>query len=576
MEHLTEAFRKQHGAHNTPPELADFVADQILFAAKGLLKKRKSISIIDPAAGDGELLISLINALHRSGVSGFPIHAFDQDGLALERGRERLARVSNGSPLIARNCDFLELTLASHTAQTDLFSDSSSEATHDLLIANPPYVRTQVLGAAKAQSIAQQFGLTGRVDLSYAFVLGMIELLRPDGIAGIITSNRFLSTRSGNSLRSALLERCKILHIWDLGDTKFFDAAVLPCVLLLQKAPSNGSRPLFTSIYSTSSSSTRPDPGAVVRSLLSDSTGAQTLGSSTAQYAVRRGTLYTGASAGDTWRLESDETDSWLDKVKLNTWKRFSDVGKIRVGVKTTADSVFIRDEWKSCCASGLPETLQPLITHHLARRFRGHPCKKQILYTHQVINGRRAPISLEKNPRAAAYLERNQEALKSRSYVTNSGRQWYEIWVPQDPQLWACPKIVFKDISERPTFWLDTSASIVNGDCYWLPFPDKTQEDLMWLILGVANSRFIEAFYDLSFPNKLYSGRRRFMTQYVELFPIPDPKKSASRAIASAARKIHELTGTEDTSALEIELDSLVFDAFGVAGEEAARQRNL
>ena len=41
-------------------------------------------------------------------------------------------------------------------------------------------------------------------------------------------------------------------------------------------------------------------------------------------------------------------------------------------------------------------------------------------------------------------------------------------------------------------------------------------------LILAVANSSFAVEFYDAVCGNRLYSGRRRFITQYVKRFPLP------------------------------------------------------
>ena len=97
---------------------------------------------------------------------------------------------------------------------------------------------------------------------------------------------------------------------------------------------------------------------------------------------------------------------------------------------------------------------------------------------------------------------------------VLDAGREWFEIWVPQDPDRWVAPKLVFRDISEKPTFWIDTTGGIVNGDCYWLAAEKAEDTDLLWLACAVANSAFIEEFYDHRFNNKLYSGRRRFITQ--------------------------------------------------------------
>ena len=82
---------------------------------------------------------------------------------------------------------------------------------------------------------------------------------------------------------------------------------------------------------------------------------------------------------------------------------------------------------------------------------------------------------------------------------LIEAGRNWYELWVPQDPSLWCKPKIVFPDISEKPKFWMDLDENIVNGECYWIT-PNNTEDnELLWLCLAVANSKFIEMFYDYS-----------------------------------------------------------------------------
>lgn len=154
---------------------------------------------------------------------------------------------------------------------------------------------------------------------------------------------------------------------------------------------------------------------------------------------------------------------------------------------------------------------------------------------------------------------------LEGRSYVIQGGRQWYEIWVPQDPSSWDAPKLVFRDISEQPTFWLDLEGSIVNGDCYWLASEKPENTHLLWLAAAVANSSFIEAFYDSSFNNKLYAGRRRYITQYVERFPLPDPALQRSHRIVDLAKEIYETVGSRNAEKLAAQLDQLVWEAFGV-----------
>ncbi len=84
------------------------------------------------------------------------------------------------------------------------------------------------MGAKRAQALAERFGLSGRVDLYQAFLVAMAKQLRPGGILGVITSNRFLTTRGGMATRRFLRLNFDIVELVDLGDTKLFEAAVLP------------------------------------------------------------------------------------------------------------------------------------------------------------------------------------------------------------------------------------------------------------------------------------------------------------------------------------------------------------
>ena len=98
-----------------------------------------------------------------------------------------------------------------------------------------------------------------------------------------------------------------------------------------------------------------------------------------------------------------------------------------------------------------------------------------------------------------------------------------HEIWVPHSPDKWDKTKIVFRDITVKPTFWLAKPGEVVNGDCYWFDFYGTTTLKAIYVILAISNSTFIERYYDTLYNNKLYSGRRRFMSQYVENFPVFD-----------------------------------------------------
>lgn len=528
---------KSNGVTYTPSALADYLAKEVL--ARVTMTRGAPLRVLDPAVGEGDLLVPLVHRLHESGRKVHVV-GMDVDATALTTAKDALPAFP-GVTYELKHRDFL--------------GDSDGE--FDIIIANPPYVRTQTLGSEEARRIAIDYGLEGRVDLYQAFVLRIAERLDAGGVCGIITSNRFFTTKGSGAFRAQVLSKLRVDRIWDLGDTKVFDAAVLPAMLVAERGQTQDHEfPAYTSIYEARNNepSESVEPSIAAALDLDGSVGVDGR-----VFQVQQGVLR--AKGQEVWRLSTRSIDRWLDEVSRRTWKTFGDIGKVRVGIKTTADNVFIRDDWHG--AEEQPELLRPLITHHVAARYRGGTPTKQVLYTHEPgPNGRARPVDLAEYPRSKRYLESNRERLAGRKYVAKAGRNWFEIWVPQDPAAWDRPKVVFRDISDVPTFWFDNSGAVVNGDCYWIsPSSPEADDSHLWLIVAVANSTFIEAFYDRKFNNKLYAGRRRYMTQYVKKFPLPDPASKEARQLVRLAKGRFK---TEDRD-VEVQIDRLVWEAFGL-----------
>lgn len=541
--------RKASGATYTPQEIAEYLSAQLADSAPDILE-RETIRVLDPAIGDGALVLALLKVLTHRSSARISIVGYETNPAAAAVANRTLAASFAHVKIDIRERNFL--------AERD-------SARFDLAIANPPYVRTQIMGAEDAGILAVRFGLEGRVDLYQAFTLALIERLVPNGGLALITSNRFLTTKGAAAFRNALHAGLAISRLWDLGDTKIFDAAVLPSMLVGRRrsgSVAKSEEPFFTSVYEQ-----RDVHGIPCMSLVAalDQQGELQVGSRT--FKVQQGHLR--MQRGGIWRLSSAGLDTWLRTVQSNTWRRLGEIGKIRVGVKTSADKIFIRSDWSTMGAK-TPELLRPLITHHVAERYRARSPVKQILYPHLDNRGRREVADLANHPNAAAYLEIHRDTLEARKYVIDAGRKWYEVWVPQEPALWSRPKLVFRDIAEKPTFWIDRSGGVVNGDCYWMVPDEDKNEGILWLAAAVTNSTFIEAFYDHCFNNKLYAGRRRFMSQYVEQFPLPDPSTKAGEELVALAKCRHDADDVNTQARLDLEIDKRVWTAFGLPGGSA------
>ncbi|WP_280498824.1 N-6 DNA methylase [Nocardia cyriacigeorgica] len=538
---------KRHGKHYTPTDLARFLAERVV---DHLDDERTELRILDPACGDGELLFAAHRAVteRRPGVA-VRLTGYDLDRDALGVARVRAARLGIAVDLHAG--DFLD-------ARTEL-----DTAGFDAVITNPPYVRVQQLGQVTARLLAARFGLRGRIDLTHPFVVLLPALLRPDGVVGLLCSNRFLTTRAGANVRAVLQQSLQPLELYDLGDTKLFTAAVLPAIVIARnRAPDGASRCVYTSAYQDM----RAVPNSAIGLYEALTAGADTVidhGGRT--IAIRSGRLASAVDAHLPWRRSHAAGDAWLQRVQAGTWRRFGEVARIRVGIKTTADPVFISDAWHERSPRPEQSLLRPLLTQHDVLAWRVSPAPaSRVLYPYVLDHARRTVVDLADYPDTRAYLEAHADRLRSRRYVAEGGREWYEIWVPQQPARWAAPKIVFPDISATARFALDRSGAIVNGNCYWMSVPDIGGDELAYLMLAVANSRLGLRFYDEVCGNRLYSGRRRWMTQYVARLPLPAPECAAAREIIALVADVLA-AGAVPSAQQCAAIDELLDAAFGL-----------
>jgi adenine-specific DNA-methyltransferase len=560
--------QKATGAHYTPLALGQFVARRILSNLN--VERPEKLRVLDPACGAGALLEAFESVARDEGRTSCEYVGVEADMNTLEAARLRLSGIAADRLALVQG-NFLEMA-GPNQGLTDLWGPTRQTVdlteSFDVVIANPPYVRTQVLGAAEARRLAEQFNLSGRVDLYQAFLVAATTSLRLGGIMGIIVSNRFLTTVTGASVRRYLANHYELCEVIDLGDTKLFEAAVLPAVIIGRKKKPSQSRASqaatrFMRVYSAPAASVESDAPAqssgIYDVLEQGKNGVYRVPEGI--YRVSTGTLDTTRNTGRVWSLTTPDEAQWVRHVRSRAAGCFEDIAQVRVGIKTTADSVFIRSDWEGMPEAKRPESslLLPLLSHEDARRWArkaGELPAARVLYPHEMRDGKRTAIDLVRFPGARHYLESHQARLRDRRYVAESGRKWYEIWVPQDPSAWAGPKVVFPDISPEPCFFLDTSGSIVNGNCYWMTLRPGVSDELLYLLLGLANSRLMTRFHDLAFGNKLYAGRRRYITQYVGKYPYPDPSARPARELAATVKELVESCerGPSDTALSHIE----------------------
>jgi len=552
---------KNSGATFTPTALADFLSDKILQYLDVCFDK---YTILDPACGGGALLTSIAKKINNA--FEFELQGYETNIDYLIDAKNNLSRYLSENQYKITHADFLEVA----TPRTnDLFFVNSNLEFADIIIANPPYVRTQILGAEKSQQIAKTYNLKGKIDLYYPFLIGMTNALKKGGIVGVITSNRYLTTKSGAEIRKFLLENYDIIEVIDLGDSKLFDAAVLPAILIAKKKTSKRQLATpchFAKIYEEFAPEKRSSAQKLntVYDILNKGKSGIYIVEDSRFFNFSVGLLKHSHIKTDIWQMTNNDENKWIEQIQKNTAFYIGDKFKVRVGIKSCADNVFLNENWDKETVSPEDNLLKPLISRENIERWICSTSERsKVFYPHYSENGKRAVYDLSQFPKAEQYLNKHKTQLESRDYVIQAGRKWYEMWVPQNPELWKFPKLVFPDISVEALFSYDESGAIVNGNCYWIVAQSDKEKELLLLIQGVANSSLMAQYHDLCFNNKLYSGRRRYLTQYIEKYPVPNPENSFSKQIIEIVKQLN--TKKASVEKLEEKLNEYVFKAFGL-----------
>lgn len=559
--------QKMTGSHYTSSKLSQYMANILFKYMKEDIKNIDEVNILDPSCGEGDLLNAVANKFDKNNLN---LLGVDINEEALKTAKNNIFN-NQKMKLTAIKNNYIDLII---DLEENKKNDTKKIRNIDAIIANPPYVRTQNLDGNELKKWKDFFNLTGRVDLYHVFLAAMTQNLKEGDLICVITSNRYLNTSGGKSIRELLFENYDILEVIDLGDTKLFEAAVLPAIFVGRKKKiedKSGNIPSFIKIYEKAKHDNQFDYEAenIFNILEAEKSGVYKIKNTEKYYVLTKGKLLIPKKYNDYWIMASDKDIKWSEQLEKNSKFIFEDLFQIKVGVKTTADKVFIKKDWKE-----LPEEIRPesdliksLITSKSIKNWKiNEENNLQVLYPHENKNEKRIAVNLEKYPRANNYLNQHYTTLSSRKYLSKANRKWYEIWVPHNPADWKKIKIVFPDISSSAQFSIDTKGNLVNGNCYWIIPKKEINNDWLYLAAGVANSEVMKRYHSIKFQNVLYSDKKRYLTQYVNNYLLPDIESNYSKKIIYYMKKITD-SNYNGKYFLEIknEIDYLTKKAFGM-----------
>lgn len=210
---------KKYGAFFTPHQITTFMAKSLLSELEKQGHDLSKVSILDPAVGCGALLIATAQQLSEKTGKSFSEVAEQLSGTDI--GAYSIHRAKLLFELIALKEGSTSIPNISLKVQDGLIVDK----TFDGIIANPPYVRYQVMDSEMRARLSKGWETCskGNYNLYFPFIENAYKALGENGVAIFITPNGFIDSSSGEGLREWVMKTQFLNSILDFGGEKVFE-----------------------------------------------------------------------------------------------------------------------------------------------------------------------------------------------------------------------------------------------------------------------------------------------------------------------------------------------------------------
>ena len=426
----------------------------------------------------------------------------------------------------------------------EVLNDDGDFIGFDVVIGNPPYIRQEEIKNQKPYLQTNFITYSGTADLYVFFVEQGFKILKAKGQFCYIMPNKWMQAGYGKALRSYILEN-QLQEIIDFGDVQIFEeATTYPCIINASKQ-SNNSNFISAAVKTLNYSNGFP---AYLQSISNQIT-VETLND-------------------ETWVISSDSDQKLLSRIKNNCVSLAEYInGEAHYGIKTGLTEAFLVNvDEKDRMVIKDPkswELLKPVLRGRTIKKWYAEQDNLWLIGTFPVLN-----VNIDNYPAIRDYLlrfdkKRLEQSGEEGSRKKTSG-EWFET---QDNiayyQEFEKPKIMYQKFQVKPCFIYDDQGLYCNDSMWIISKADK-------VLLAILNSKvgwWLISKYCTAIQNGF-----QLIWKYFGQIPIPQANQKQGKLITSLVDQILTAKKSDpkaDTTALETEIDQLVYQLYELTAEE-------
>ena len=418
-----------------------------------------------------------------------------------------------------------------HTWFADVFENGG----FDIVIGNPPYIDAKRL--KKQASQLKVFRIyDGTADIyTYFYELGL-NLLRVDGIHTLITSNKWMRSEYGRKLRSLILEN-KLLYLIDFNRNRLFNATVDTDITIIRKSYNDGTNCVCSLDQYDSSV-------GIYSSILAKG-------------------QFNFPLTSNAWLITVGEKDLIKQRLDKQSCKIVDCGIDIYRGILTGCNSAYhlSNEQKEKLFDKQTSSIIKPLLRGIEIDRYIPKNHSLWLINVHNGLkDGTTQPVDINKFPSLKSHLDVYIDKLKKRE---DKGFTPYNLRNCAYLKEFDKPKIIWQGVSKRVAFSYDEDGSLY---CDVTAF-FMTGKNLK-TILAILNSKLFEySLLNIYLEGDTFKSKNKIIQE----FPIPNlekanlPMSTLVDHILAAKKKNPQA----DTSAMESEIDKLVYELYGLTEEE-------
>ncbi|MEF9977983.1 MAG: Eco57I restriction-modification methylase domain-containing protein [Thermomonas sp.] len=549
LDALAAVEESERGAVFTRPEVVAAILDLAGYTVDRPLQRMR---LLEPSFGEGDFLLPALDRLLAAYFQNGGLHEEAAEllgpalrGVELHRGSVEHVRKSILAKLEAAGIDGNSAKgLCDEWLLTDDFLLCSLPGEFDVVVGNPPYVRQERIPAALLAEYRRRYRtLYDRADLYIPFYERALDLLAQRGRLGFICANRWIKNRYGTPLREKVTTGFWLEHYIDMEGIDAFHSQVMayPAITIISRATCKHSPPTRVACVDS------------VRRF-----GLGTVAAAMQSKLAAEGVEDIALAHGDEpWLLDDLPRLHLLRRLEAE-FPSLEDAGcKVGIGVATGCDRVFIGDfdALPVEDARKLPLVLaRDLVDGGIAWSGKGvvNPFEN---------DGRLA--TLDDNPRFAAYLQSNREAVANRHVATRNPAGWYRTIDRITPSLLEKPKLLVPDIKGEAVFVLDEGRYYPHHNLYYITSENWDLRALRTILRSSLSLMIVSTYC-----TRMAGGFLRFQAQYLRRLRLP-----RWEALTESQRAA--LRGSDTETNINV-VDSIVFAVFSLNDDEGRLARSI